>query len=119
MTKADGPFRIIGVQQHTLIINENFVPNTISIDQAVPARPSNTDAIVAKERNAIEYGVTVDKEHQACESKVAKSEWCETDDRRTLLKPEVSGQREYQPLKQKVQEDGGTTAIDEEQKTPE
>lgn len=42
--KADGPFRIISVQQHTLPIDKNGVANTISMNPSVHAPFRNTNA---------------------------------------------------------------------------
>lgn len=44
MRGSFGPFRIIGMQQHTLTIDENGVPNTISVYRGMHAPPINTNS---------------------------------------------------------------------------
>lgn len=69
-TRDDGPYRIITFQQYTLIIDENGVPNTITIDRAGPAPSDNTKAGIEKEMNATEgEKAIVNNEHQLPEGK--------------------------------------------------
>lgn len=53
---AEGPYHIISGQNLNLSIDDNAVPNTISIDRAAPAPPDNTIASVGEGQNASEDG---------------------------------------------------------------
>lgn len=68
MPRADEPFRFIGVQQHTLIIDENGFLSAISIDRASRAFFNSANASVGKERSTI-YGeeAEITNEHQILE----------------------------------------------------
>lgn len=72
--EADGPYRIISVQQHTLKIDEESVRNTISIDRAALVPSDNRNASIGKERTVIEgEEIVIENEHQAPDREVTDS----------------------------------------------
>lgn len=85
---ADGPYRIISVQQHTMTMNENVVLNAMSIDRATLASSNNSNANVGDGRNAIKgERAIIENEYQALEGDVGKNNWCDTLDTMTHLTP--------------------------------
>lgn len=84
LPRADKPYRIASVQQHTLAINEHGVPNTISIDRAESAPSHNRNVHVGDGRDGIRVKrAIIEEECQAPESKAAQRERCDTDNTNT------------------------------------
>lgn len=54
MPKSHKPYRISGMQQNTIMIYANGVPNTILIHQAATAPSSNMNAGIGDGKDAIE-----------------------------------------------------------------
>lgn len=53
MSRADRPYRILWLQQHTLNIDENGVTNTISMRNVASARSHNTNSRTSREQSVI------------------------------------------------------------------
>lgn len=120
MPRVDRPFCIIGVQKHTQTINENAVPNTLSIDRATPTPSHNMDVCMGENENTIEgEGVTIENEHEAPEGDAAERKVCHTDHRhahrtsvasknidalqpRKLKDPEVNDGNDKQPTLEQI-----------------
>lgn len=84
LPRAEGSYRIISVEQHTLTIDKNGVASPILIDRAALASSISTNANVGNGRNANgDERANIENEYQAPEGKVAGSGWCDTDKRNT------------------------------------
>lgn len=82
LARADGPYRIIIIRQHTLNIDDNGVWNAIYVDRATPAPSHNTNADVSEKREAIGgEKAMIENEFKTFEGNVAESESYHIDDR--------------------------------------
>lgn len=85
---TDEPYRITSVRQHTLTIDGNGDPITVSIDRETPAPSEDINAGSGDEPNAIKSGrVIVQNEYQVLDGEVAESGRCVTDDTYTHPMP--------------------------------
>lgn len=81
MRRADEPYRIISVWQHTITIHDYGSPRTVSIDPVTLARSDNTNAGIGVERATIKgEEADIENEHHASDNKIAVRERCHTDD---------------------------------------
>lgn len=109
MPMADKPLRTISVQQHTLTIRGNGVPNTIPISPVAPAPQNNTNASDGE-------GVNFENKHQATDGDVTEMRRCDTGDRPANATSAAS--RNFDAYQLLDTEDPEVTAKNKEQLTP-
>lgn len=96
---ADGPYRIVSDQHHTLTIVKIDVTHKILIDRETLAFPNNISAresdglIAIRAERAI-----IPNEFQVVKDKVAEIKWCHDDDTKT--QPTSTGSKKVETLEQ-------------------